>query len=216
MIYDVDPNELIEKTAEELKKIESIKPEKWAAYVKTGVYKERPPARGDWWYVRAASILRKLVRYGPIGVSKLRKKYGGKKNRGVKPEHFFKGSGNIIRKILQQLEKAELVKDVKEGKYKGRILTKKGKEFLNNIAYQISGVKPEVKVKVKKEKPKVKKERKKEKPKIKKEKIEKVKKEEKEKLKVKKEEDPVKKMVEKTKDFVKGKKETAEDILKEV
>src|SRR3989344_6868545 len=137
-IYDVDPNELIEKTAEELKKINEVKPVEWAAYVKTGVHKERPPQREDWWYIRAASILRKLVRYGPIGVSKLRRKYGGSKNRGVKPEHFYKGSGNIIRKILQQLEKAELIKNVKEGK-KGRILTKKGKEFLNNIASQISG-----------------------------------------------------------------------------
>ena len=115
-IYDVDPNELIEKIAEELKKIEVIKPEPWASYVKTGVHKERSPQRSDWWYVRAASILRKLVRYQPIGVSKLKRKYGGRKNRGVKPDHFYKASGSIIRKILQQLEKAELVENQKKGK----------------------------------------------------------------------------------------------------
>jgi len=97
-IYNCDPSELIEKTSEELKKIESVKAPEWAPFVKTGVHKERPPANLDWWFVRAASILRQIYIHGPIGVSKLRTKYGGKKNRGVKPEHFFKGSGNIIRK----------------------------------------------------------------------------------------------------------------------
>ena len=111
-IYNSDPSELIEKTAEELKKVESIKPPVWAPFVKTGVHKERPPVKSDWWYMRAASILRQIYRFGPIGVSKLRVKYGGKKNRGYKPEHFYKGSGNIIRKIIQQLEKEDFVKKI--------------------------------------------------------------------------------------------------------
>ena len=82
-IYDIDPSELIEKAAEELKKNKTVKPPAWSVYVKTGVHKERPPQNRDWWYMRSASILRKLVRYSPIGVSKLRIKYGGRKNRGV-------------------------------------------------------------------------------------------------------------------------------------
>ena len=45
-----------------------------------------------------------IYRHGPIGVSKLRTKYGGKKNRGHKPEHFYKGSGSVARKVLQQFE----------------------------------------------------------------------------------------------------------------
>jgi len=155
-MYDVEAQELIEKTAEELKKVPEIKPPVWAPFVKTGMSKERPPANNDWWYMRAASILRKVYRLGPIGISKLRDAYGGKKNRGVKKEHFYKGSGNILRKSMQQLEKAGFVKFAEKGVHKGRIVTPKGRSFLDKIATQIQGQKPKQekaleKVEVKKE-----------------------------------------------------------------
>ena len=152
-IYDVDAQELIEKAAEELKKIPEIKAPEWAKFVKTGMHKERPPADDDWWFMRTASVLRTVYRLGPVGVEKLRDKYGGKKNRGVKKEHFFKGSGNILRKSLQQLEKAGLVKFAEKGVNKGRVMTPKGISFLDKIAGKIHGQKPkqEVKVEVKKE-----------------------------------------------------------------
>ncbi len=141
-MYDADSQELIGKAAEELKKIPEIKPPEWAAFAKTGMHKERPPVNNDWWYMRAASILRTVYRLGPIGVSKLRTKYGGKKNRGVKKEHFFKGSGNILRKSLQQLEKAGFVKFTEKGVHKGRVITPKGKSFLDKIASQTLGQMP--------------------------------------------------------------------------
>ena len=141
-MYDVEAQELIEKAAEELKKIPEIKPPEWASFVKTGMHKERPPVDGDWWYLRTASVLRAVYRLGPVGVSKLRTKYGGKKNRGVKKEHFFKGSGNILRKSLQQLEKAGFVKFAEKGVHKGRIITPKGKSFLDKIAARIQGQNP--------------------------------------------------------------------------
>jgi len=144
-IFDVPSNELIEKTAVELKKIDVVIAPEWASYVKTGAHKERPPARKDWWHIKAASVLRTICKLGPIGVSKLRTRYGGKKNRGVKPEKFCKASGNILRKILQQLEKAELVKQEKRGNHKGRVITPKGKSFLDKIATQILSTKPKVK-----------------------------------------------------------------------
>lgn len=136
-IYDVNPNKLIERVSEELKKVEIIKEPEWVRFVKTGASKERAPVERDWWYTRAASILRKVYVLGPIGVNKLRIKYGGKKNRGHKPERFYKGSGSVIRKILQQLEKAELVKQVEKGIHKGKIITPKGKKFLDKIANEI-------------------------------------------------------------------------------
>src|SRR4030043_331646 len=114
-IYDVNPNELIEKAAEELKKIPEIKPPIWAAYAKTGVNKERPPLKNDWWYTRTAALLRKIYILGPVGVSKLRVKYGSKRNMGHTPDRVYKSSGNIIRKSLQQLEKAGFVTEVKAG-----------------------------------------------------------------------------------------------------
>lgn len=137
-MYDIDPNELIAKASEELKKISEIKPPVWATFVKTGMSKERPPVSHDWWYTRAASVLRTVYKLGPVGVSKLRTKYGGKKNRGFDTEHFYKGSGNIARKILQQLEKAGFVKQAQKGVHKGRIITGKGKSFLDKIATKIA------------------------------------------------------------------------------
>ncbi|MBW2984405.1 30S ribosomal protein S19e [Candidatus Woesearchaeota archaeon] len=151
IIYDIDATELVEEAAKELQKIEAIKPPAWALFIKTGHSKERPPARNDWWYVRAAAVLRKVYRFGPIGVSKLRGMYGSKKNRGAKAEHFYKGSGNVIRKILQQLEKAEFLRQGKIGIHKGRIITPKGKKFLDKIATKLKGPKKEVKAE---EKPK--------------------------------------------------------------
>jgi len=141
IIFKVEPTELIEKTAQELKKIKEIAPPEWASYVKTGMSKERPPVSDDWWYVRAASVLRAVYIKGPIGVQKLRTKYGSKKNRGVKKERFYKGSGNILRKILQQLEKAGLLSFKKDGVHRGRIITAKGQSFVDKIALSLDKIK---------------------------------------------------------------------------
>ena len=143
-IYEVPPDELITKAAEELKKNNSIKAPDWAGYAKTGMHKERPPANDDWWHIRCASILRSVYKLGPIGVSKLRIKYGGKKNRGVKPERFYRGSGSIIRKAMQQLEAAKLVKKVEKEEYKGRVISPEGKSFLDKIAVSIIKTRPKV------------------------------------------------------------------------
>ncbi len=136
-VQSVEPSTLIKKVAEELKKIDLIQPPEWAKFVKTGVFKQRPPIEEDWWYVRAASILRGVYLLGPIGTIKLRTKYGGKQNRGVKPGKFKVGSGNIIRTILQQLEKEGLVVQNKKPKKMGRVATGKGQSLLEKCAISI-------------------------------------------------------------------------------
>ncbi len=136
-IRDVNISKVIDKAGMALKNVKEVKMPSWGSFVKTGTSKERPPTNLDWWYIRAASILTKVYRHGPIGVSKLRTKYGGKKNRGHKPERFYKGSGSIIRKILQQLEKAGLVENKQIGVHKGKVITKKGKSFLDKIAKEV-------------------------------------------------------------------------------
>ncbi len=137
-ILAVNPNDLIKQAADQLKKEKLVQPPEWSGFVKTGHHKERLPDSPDWWYHRSAAILRAIANLGPVGTEKLRTKYGGKKNRGHKPEHVYKASGSIIRKSLQQLEKAELIKQVEKGAHKGRILTPKGVSFLDKIAVQIS------------------------------------------------------------------------------
>ena len=133
-INDTKPDVLIKKVAEELKKLPGIKAPEWSTFVKTGHHKQRPPVEKDWWFARSASILRKVYLLGPIGTNKLKVKYGGKKNRGHKPEKTYTASGNIIRKILQQLEAAELIAQTDINGHKGRKLTVKGKKFLNSLS----------------------------------------------------------------------------------
>ncbi|RLE38619.1 30S ribosomal protein S19e [Candidatus Woesearchaeota archaeon] len=146
-IYEVDIQELVARTAEELKKASLVQPEEWAKYVKTGHFKEKPPVDPDWWYFRSASILIKVARKGPIGVSKLRTLYGGKKNRGNKPERFYKASGNIIRKVMQQLEKSGLL-EASKSKKKGRVVSPKGMSFLDKLATELAKRrKPSIKTK---------------------------------------------------------------------
>ncbi len=133
-IFDVNPTQLIYKVAEELKKEEAIKAPEWAPFVKTGVSRERQPSQKNWWHIRAAAILRKLVILGPVGTNKLRRQYGGRKNRGMKPDKFYIGGGNIIRKIMQQLEQAGLAKKAEKDVHKGRIITPKGHKLLSQAA----------------------------------------------------------------------------------
>jgi len=133
--YDVPASLLIERLAKYLKdNVDAIKPPRWAPYVKTGVCKERTPDNPDWWYIRCASLLRKIYLKGPIGVQRLRSKYGDRKDRGVRPEHTMKGSGAIIRNALQQLEAAGLVKIIDK---KGRAITPKGQKILDILSTEI-------------------------------------------------------------------------------
>ncbi|OYT61830.1 MAG: 30S ribosomal protein S19e [Thermofilum sp. ex4484_15] len=134
-VYDVPADKLIEEVAKQLKeKVEEVKPPEWAFYTKTGPHAERVPEDPDWWYKRAASILRKLYLYGPVGVERLRTAYGGRADLGMKRKHVKKGGGSNIRKILQQLEAAGLV--TKLGN-KGRVLTPRGRSFLDRIATKV-------------------------------------------------------------------------------
>ena len=133
--YDVPANVLINRLSGYMKEnIREIQPADWAGYVKTGSHVERVPQNPDWWYVRSASILRKLYMNGPVGVSRLRKAYGGRKRRGVRPAHFAKAGGNILRSILQQLEQAGLAQ--KDGT-KGRVVSGKGRSLLDAMSTQI-------------------------------------------------------------------------------
>ncbi len=130
----VEPLQLIRTTARYLKENRIVSMPKWAPFVKTGVSKDRPPSDPDWWYVRCAAILRKLYIHNEgLGVSRLRRMYGGRHRMGHRNPHFAPGSGSVIRKALQQLEGAGLIEKSK----KGRVLTKKGRQLLEEISDSI-------------------------------------------------------------------------------
>jgi len=137
-IFELNSQEYNLKLAEALKKIPEFQVPEWSMFVKSGPAKERPIDDLDFWHKRAASILRQIYKKEVVGVNRLRTKYGSKKNRGFQPETFKKASGKIIRTILQQADKVgftEIQKPVKgvRSKKPGRIMTDKGKKFLEEI-----------------------------------------------------------------------------------
>ncbi len=66
-LYDAPAEKLIQLISNKLKENEYIAPPEWAGWVKTGVHKEHPPQNEDWWYIRCASILRRIAIDGPVG-----------------------------------------------------------------------------------------------------------------------------------------------------
>jgi small subunit ribosomal protein S19e len=133
--YDIPASVLIEKLAIHLKDEEDkIIPPSWTPFVKTGVHNQRPPQNPDWWFIRCASILRKIYLKGPIGIEKLRREYGGRVDGGAKPEHAGKGSGAIVRNAIQQLQEAGLVKPQKK---EGRVVTNEGRQLLDRLSTEL-------------------------------------------------------------------------------
>jgi small subunit ribosomal protein S19e len=135
-IYVVQPQKLVEAIAEKLKEYSEISPPQGSEFWKTAFFKELAPHDSvNFWYMRCASILRKVKKYGPIGVNKLRKFYGGKNKKGPGLHHSAKGSGKIIRVALQQLENAKLVENVEK---EGRVVSPEGISLLERTAYALT------------------------------------------------------------------------------
>jgi small subunit ribosomal protein S19e len=133
--YDVNQIKLVNDLARKLEEDKLTTPPDWAMFVKTGSAKDRIPSQNNWWYLRAASIMRRMyVNKKPIGVNRLRNIYGDKEKNRYSGKHFRPASGAVIRNILQELEKAELIRKVKIQNHFGRILTAKGISFTDNVA----------------------------------------------------------------------------------
>lgn len=139
-IYDVPVAAVIDSISKKLKGSGTVKPPKWSVYVKTSGAKEKHPVDEGWWYTKCASVLRKVHIHGPVGVPTLRRVYGGKKNCGYKPESMRGASGSLIRDMLQQLEKAGLIKKTGEG----RVTTSKGTSLLDSLSHEIKKEIPEL------------------------------------------------------------------------
>ena len=135
-LYDVPADALIDALADKLR--DRLDEPEWARYAKSGIDRELPPEEADFWARRAASILRKVAMDGPIGVERLRTAYGGSaegSNRyRVAPASQAKGSGNIIRTILQQLQDEGLVEEAGSA---GRQASSEGRALLDQTAGEV-------------------------------------------------------------------------------
>jgi small subunit ribosomal protein S19e len=131
-VFDARADLLIPKVAEKLKR--DLKMPEWAKFVRTGVHASNVPSQPDWWWVRAASIMRKVYTDGPVGVNRLRVWYGGSKERGNRPNLSMKAGGKIIRLILQNLESMKYIKKTKAG----REISPEGRKFMDAVAFEVS------------------------------------------------------------------------------
>lgn len=134
-VRDVSAKDFIKAYAEHLKNSDKFDLPVWADTVKTSVVKELAPYGDDWYYVRAASIARKVYLRPGIGIGQLQKWYGGSYRRGTRSEHFRKASAGIIRSVLTQLVEMKVVETLPSG---GRRMTTVGQQDLDRIAGTVS------------------------------------------------------------------------------
>lgn len=133
-VKDVDQDKIVQGVALFLKKSGKLKVPDNMDVVKTSKSKDLSPVNADWFYVRCASILRRMYHRGPIGVGGIKKIYGTRKRDGVCPSHFCRADGAVSRRALQALEHIKLVEKHADG---GRKLTAQGQRDLDRIASQI-------------------------------------------------------------------------------
>lgn len=135
LAQNVPADKLIAAVAVYLKEnVKQVSPPAWSGYSKTGIHVDRIPSQPDFWYLRCASLLRRLYIDGPVGTERLRSVYGGRTKKGMINEHFYKSGASSLRKGLQQLEAAGLVTKVGA---EGRVVTDKGVSVIDRIAYKV-------------------------------------------------------------------------------
>ena len=137
-VLDVPSNKFINQLASFLKEKNIIKIPKYAPLVKTSRANDCEPINPDYFYYKAAAIVRKLylTKSKNAGVGSLRVMFSKKERRGSQPPKTFRAGGKIIREIVIQLKNADYVKNHggKEETYSGLYLTKKGRSELDKIA----------------------------------------------------------------------------------
>ncbi|KAL8130391.1 hypothetical protein V2J09_019546 [Rumex salicifolius] len=133
-VKDVSPHEFVKAYSAHLKRSGKMELPHWTDIVKTGTLKELAPYDPDWYYIRAASMARKIYMRGGIGVGGFKRIYGGSKRNGSRPPHFGSSSGTVARNILQQLESMNIVEIDPKG---GRRITSSGRRDLDQVAGRV-------------------------------------------------------------------------------
>ncbi|EZG79925.1 putative 40S ribosomal protein S19 [Gregarina niphandrodes] len=134
-VSDVPADQFIKKCARHLKDSGFFEIPKWAEYAKSGCSRELSAHDDDFFYIRAASILRKMAfNAKECGVGRLAHVYGGSQNRGVQPCHHRMASRKVIRYCIRQLQSMELVEAF--GDKQKRRLSVKGQRCIDQIARQ--------------------------------------------------------------------------------
>jgi len=134
-VKDVAANAFVKAYAAHLKRQGKLNIPAWVDYVKTSPAKELAPYDADWFYIRCASIARKVYLRPDTGVGALTYVYGSNERRGAQTEKFRQANRGILRYMVQQLEAIKVLEKTKDGK--GRRITKIGQQDLDRIAGQV-------------------------------------------------------------------------------
>ncbi|ORZ34632.1 ribosomal protein S19e [Catenaria anguillulae PL171] len=137
-VKDVAAADFIAALSAHLKKGGKIQVPEWMQFAKTATFKELGPSDADFYYVHIAAVARHIYLRKGVGVGDLRKRFGGKERRGVRPNHSAVASGSLQRKALQTLEKLKYVEKSAAG---GRQITATGRRELDRIANQVVAIK---------------------------------------------------------------------------
>ena len=137
-VLDVPSNKFINQLASFLKEKNIIKIPKYAPLVKSSRANDCEPINPDYFYYKAAAIVRKLyiTKSKNIGVGSLRVMFSKKERRGSQPPKTFRAGGKIIREIVIQLKNADYIKNYggkDDETNSGLYLTKNGRSQLDKI-----------------------------------------------------------------------------------
>ncbi|KAH9255517.1 hypothetical protein BASA81_006334 [Batrachochytrium salamandrivorans] len=134
-VKDVAAAAFVKAYAQHLKRQGKLEVPKWVDYVKTSTARELAPYDPDWFYIRCASIARKIYLRPNTGVGALTKVYGSNFRRGAKSEHFHEASSGLMRYMVKQLEAIKVLERSVDGK--GRKISRIGQQDLDRIAAHV-------------------------------------------------------------------------------
>eukprot|EP01083_Nonionella_stella_P127114 385022_1 len=136
-VKDVNPGQWITAFAAHLKQQGSMDVPECVDYAKTGISRILPPQNPDWYYVRAAAVLRRVYLRPFTGIGGLSKVFGSTWGLS-RPLHFRTAATGILRKVLHSLEKLNLLAKSEDG---GRVITKSARRDCDRIAMKVLGKK---------------------------------------------------------------------------
>ena len=134
-VRDISAEKFIAAYAEVLKNNDKFVVPKWADLVKTGTFKELAPYDPDWYFVRAASVVRKIYLRQGTGIGALSKRYGGSYRRGARPERHQDAARGLIRTICINLDELKITEKTAKG---GRKISRVGQQALDLVAGQVA------------------------------------------------------------------------------
>lgn len=131
--YRVKATPLIEAIKETLKTNGDIKLPKDCDIIKTSHGKQHAPEDQFWFHTRMASIVRTAMCKGGVSLKGMQRKYSCRKNAGVRPTRYAKGSDFVNESAVEQLVKIGWF----DFSNKKDVLTSKAKDVLGEIVEKV-------------------------------------------------------------------------------